>query len=193
MPVIQTTKPLKPRPKTDFYPTPYECALAGVKLWGHTRAPDVVLDPGAGLGVYGKAVKEAFPHAYVAGMEIDPQDRPQVYDEWLVGDYLTYPAHRGFDLIVGNPPYQLAEEFVRKSLELCVPGGEIIFLFRLEFLASSKRANGLFKEHPPVAVWPLAQRPSFTGNGKTNAMDYAYFHWIKGAHSDPIIYWLNWR
>jgi predicted RNA methylase len=205
MPVIQTDKPLKPRPETDFYPTPYECALAAVKLsrvarlkedFGHKLR---VLDPGAGTGVFGQAVKEIYPDAYVVGFEIDAsRPHPEGYDRWLVGDFLSFPEGEiePFHLVIGNPPYRPMEAFVRKSLALADPAfADVILMGRLEFLASAKRAKGLFAEHKPATVHVLAQRPSFTGNGKTNAMDYAYYHWQNGLRifGSTQVEWLNWR
>lgn len=197
MPVVLTNKPLRPRPELDFYETPIElcgaaiasCLLSGVRVPigrygvnGHR-----VLDPGAGTGNWGKALRKdpRFDGAELVGVELETTYPAVVgYDEWLFGDFLALPSYMGhhFTHIIGNPPYKLAEEFVRKSLEMLVNDGELIFLLRLDFLASRKRATGLFKEFRPHSVWVCSDRPSFTGNGKTNAMEYAIFKWVKGKY-----------
>lgn len=68
-----------------------------------------------------------------------------------------------YDCIITNPPYSLAEEFLRKSLEIAPV---VCFLLRLNFLGSQKRAAFLSKNPPDVYV--LSERPSFV-NGKTDS------------------------
>jgi hypothetical protein len=76
------------------------------------------------------------------------------------------------DVIITNPPFSLAKEFIDHSLKnaKCV-----IMLLRLNFLASIKRYEW-WSGIPPTALYVLSKRPSFTGSG-TDATDYAWFIW----------------
>jgi len=94
-----------------------------------------------------------------------------------------------FELIIGNPPYSLAEEHVRLCLGLLAPGGQLTFLLRLAFLESQSRRK-LWKEHPPAQVDVFHSRPSFTSNGKTDSAAYAVFTWISGYSEQPRLGWL---
>lgn len=91
-------------------------------------------------------------------------------------DFLTYDYKDKFDLIITNPPYSLAFEFIQRALDLVVPGGLVVFLLRLNFLGSIKRAEFL-RNHPP-SVYVSPKRPSFVGKG-TDATEYAWFIWSK--------------
>jgi len=103
-----------------------------------------------------------------------------------VGSQQTeYPPviRKAFDLALGNPPYSLAEEFVRASLAC---SEQVIFLLRLAFLASEKRST-FFDEWRPTSVWVIPQRPAFgvpmsyeAEHGEVNrndSADYAFFCW----------------
>lgn len=80
-----------------------------------------------------------------------------------------------FDLIITNPPFSLAKEFLEKSIK---EADCVCYLLRLNFLGSQKRK--LFWENisTPNKLLVLSKRPSFTGKG-TDATDYAWFCWDK--------------
>jgi hypothetical protein len=77
---------------------------------------------------------------------------------------------------MGNPPYSHAEEFVRQGYDLLSVGGSLIFLLRLAFLEGQARRDELFQDMPPYQVAVCSKRPSFSGDGKTNATAFAVFH-----------------
>lgn len=181
------------RKKHDFYPTPLEFCKAVVNLVDFY--PAFICDPGAGNGVWGRALREKFPHAMLDGVELQPLDKPGWYDSWYIGDYLKYePFIYKYDLIIGNPPYSLAEEFICHSMDLLSDYGVLIFLLRLSFLESKSRVRGLFKEFPPSNVFVSASRISFTGDGKNDDQAYAVFWWTKRKTQNWFIgSWLDWK
>lgn len=77
------------------------------------------------------------------------------------------------EAIVTNPPFSLAMEFCQHAVQL---SPNVFMLLRLNFLASRKR-RAWFLDNEPSALFVLSDRPSFTGNGKTDATDYAWFYW----------------
>jgi hypothetical protein len=91
-------------------------------------------------------------------------------------DYLTarYPAR--FDLIITNPPFSRAMEFLIKSLD---EADTVIYLMRVNMLGAKKRRD-FWNRRPPSHLFPLAKRPSFKGNG-TDATEYAWFAWDRGG------------
>lgn len=184
----------KKRRKHDFYETPEPLVRAALGLLPVHKQDMVILDPGAGRGVWGRAARNRFPKAEIIGVEPN-FSRPKEYNEWWKSDYrfLTNTSQKA-DWVIGNPPYRLAEEFVRTSLDLLRPGGMLCFLLRLAFLESSKRGNGLWKEFPPSSVHVLMERPSFTENGKTDETAYGIYIWCKGKPViRPLLYWLHWK
>lgn len=162
----------------DFYSTPEWCTRSILR---HLREPELALDPCAGVGAI---LDVAFGGwncsngTHTEGIEIDPIRAAEAsvicYDalscSWVVGEIRP-------DLIITNPPYKLALEFISKALAEVAPGGEVAMLLRLNFLGSQKRAGFLRANPPDVYVLPC--RPSFTGKG-TDATEYAWMVWGRG-------------
>jgi len=95
-------------------------------------------------------------------------------------DFLNLDPHPVYDLIITNPPFSLAMEFIEKSFQWRKSDKSIVaMLLRLNFLGSKKRASWLRQHTPSVYVSP--KRPSFALNkdGKrgTDSIEYAWFVW----------------
>lgn len=88
-------------------------------------------------------------------------------------DYLTL-GNIQVDLILTNPPFSLAQEFITKSLQ---EANTVIMLLRLNFLGAQKRYT-FWRDNPPTSLFILSKRPSFTGSG-TDSTEYAWFVWDK--------------
>lgn len=182
-------KNLPKRADFDYYPTPYPVALDALSYMPRTLTPTCILDPGAGLGVWGQAARSLWPQACITGIDIRPLQRPAAYNFWFTNDFRLMDEARCFDLVVGNPPYKYAEPFVRHSLKMLEPGGYLIMLLRLNFLESKSRANGLWRDYPLFEVIVSAGRVSFTGDGRSNATAYAYFIWKQGYKGETVLKW----
>lgn len=113
-------------------------------------------------------LKEQFPDASIESLDLDSETEEDRHD------YLTYLPRQVPDLLVTNPPFTIAQDFLEKSLREATT---VVYLLRLNFLGSRKRAS-FWKEHPPKALYVLSSRPSFTGKG-TDATEYAWFVWSK--------------
>ena len=127
---------------------------------------------------------EAFPKASVLGMDVEPRSSSVFRNDWLT----VRPPTSGSppDLIFTNPPFRLAEHFLRKSQELVAENGCIVFLLRAAFLETKRRWN-LLEEFPPAEVWFLRKRPKFTGPdalGGTDSAMYGWFVWYRGERPD---------
>lgn len=92
-------------------------------------------------------------------------------------DYLKeiYP-YDSKKVIVTNPPFKLAKEFLEKSL---TEAPVVIYFLRLNFLGSSTRFK-FFRDNPPDRFIIASDRPSFTPDGNTDSCDYAWFIYDKG-------------
>jgi methylase of polypeptide subunit release factors len=116
VPIIQTLKELKPRDTFDHYPTPLPHVRAGLDLLPAIH-PARILDPGAGGGIWGTEARSRWPESNITGVELRTIN-PALqfpYDCWYTADFLTCPIPQPFDLVIGNPPYRHAEEFVRRD------------------------------------------------------------------------------
>lgn len=95
--------------------------------------------------------------------------------------------------IITNPPYNLAESFVHKALELAT--GKVALLLRLAFLESATRQRTIFSKTPPARVWVFSERITFYPNGRQTAGSgttaYAWFIWDKQTEKrNPEILWI---
>lgn len=88
-----------------------------------------------------------------------------------------------YDLVITNPPFNLAEDFIRKGWGVLKYGGVMIMLLRLNFLGGLKR-KPLFDEMMPQWIFVHRKRICFTENMKylkrqTDSIEYAHFLWHK--------------
>jgi hypothetical protein len=174
--------PTAKRVKNDAYMTPPDvakkCVLATVDTVGDYGG--CVIEPSVGGGSFLAAAKELIPRALRFAVDIDP-DAPGLKPKDqhnLVGDWLEVrgaPFHGA--VIIGNPPYSEAELHLRHAFTM--QPLYVGALLRLGFLATESRRE-FWKEHPCDRVHVLINRPSFTGNGKTDGADYAWFEWYFG-------------
>lgn len=172
------------RHAADFYATPAWCVRA---LLAEVPIPSGLwLEPCAGEG----DIIAASGHKDWHAVELREECREKLNESCqrlAIGNFLTMPnpTPGGYAAIVTNPPYALAEEFIRKSIQIAPV---VAMLLRLNWLGSQKRVAFL-REYPP-SVYVLPRRPSFTGGG-TDACEYAWFVWRKYWAGNPEIRVLN--
>ncbi len=200
--IIPTNKQLEKRQEDDYYPTPIELARSAIlTMLPKEFIPKFVNDPGAGNGVWTKALKEIYPTVDVFGCDTRDTlpENFNDYSAWAMGKYGNYLDqnysifNEPYDLIFGNPPFKFAEEFIDKSFELVKDGGYILFLFRLAFLESKRRYDKYWNNIKPKEVSVLVNRISFTGDKKSDDTAYAMYLWQKGYVGDTKLSWLKWR
>lgn len=174
-------KPREDRIANDAYFTPETLADEICRrLKPITGGCDRILEPNAGSGAFIAAACRTWPSAAVHGEDIE-------------GEYETLKPWDGeFDLILGNPPFNLAEQQVRASILRLRSVGHLAFILRLSFLAGQRRL-ALYEKHPLRYLIPITPRPSFTPDGKTDASEYGVFVWERGytGHAE-ILPHLRW-
>ena len=100
--------------------------------------------------------------------------------------------------IITNPPYNLAKEFVERSMETVKSGNYVAMYLKLTFLEGKKRKE-LFKKDPPKYVYVSSSRMGCAENGElekdgnwpAGAVAYAWYIWQKGFTGEPVIRWFN--
>jgi hypothetical protein len=173
------------RSPADFYPTPGWCVerllehpafRREVRMEDWSRRP-LWLEPGAGEGAIILAVNQALLGGAPlwTAVDIRPEVKPsldRLCEAALLRDIVRDGLPAGpWDLVIGNPPFREAQAFIEKSLMVC---DSVVFLLRLAYLSSGKRAP--FMRANPPDVYVLPDRPSFNGVGVDSA-DYGWFHW----------------
>ncbi len=162
-------KPSEANPH-DFFPTPKGVTRAFIEA---CPLPDGLwCEPGVGDGHIIEAVG---PREGWVTFDIRPVAVPALSDFHEQCDFLQHDESIRFDVIIGNPPFYLAEEFVRKALRCAT---HVAMLLRLAFLESRRREA--FHAEYPADVYVLSRRPSFLANGATDSSAYAWFVWGPG-------------
>ena len=154
------------RPKHDHYETPRHTLMS---LIDHHNLKYPILEPCAGYGSVANILKS---NGEVTTNDID-LDMECDYNF----DYLNWHPENEFKTILTNPPFNLAEQIIRKSIQDLKIGGEVIMLLRLDFLGTKKR-HAFWKEYPAKKIYALSNRPRFLRSGDSN--EYGWYVWEKG-------------
>lgn len=163
------------RSEGDFYETPSWCVES---IAQHVPFRGTIIDAGCGTG--GITIPLLSMDRVITICAVDSSaDRLEILrsrtnDPRLTthhDDFTTWDHGAHCDMVVMNPPFNQALDFVQHGLEL---SSMVVALLRLNWLSSQRRSAWLAEHTPDVYV--LSRRPSFTG-GKTDATDYAWMVW----------------
>ena len=189
-------KPKKKRKRidADAYYTEEDHAITCAALLD-VRPGMRVLEGSAGRGDFVRALhyvhgvvptaNELRPEAAAQCAAVIPGERVLV----TIGRFEDLSLPEAFDVVLGNPPYKLAQEHVEHGMYLLRRGGQLGYLLRINFLASQKRVP-FFRRFPPWRVYVLPERPDFTGEGGDQT-EYAFFVWRKGYRGPPQVLWVS--
>lgn len=167
----------------NYFPTPPWAARAGAELIADLE-PQVrrVWEPACGEGHMAHGLADYF---VVDASDVYPFGYGAVHD--FLGDEPCpfLPP----DMIVSNPPYKYAAEFVRRGLEMAAVG--VAMLCRTSFIESEGRFKLFWGKHPLTVMAPFTERASLqlgSWNPQLSAAtSYAWFIWIKGALPLPLM------
>ena len=177
------------RNEADFFATPLETIYSLLDNYDGIKSSDSILEPSAGNGNIIQALRNRGYKNHMTAIELREEERYNLVgkaDQVGILDYLKVELEKigKYDVIIGNPPYCLAQEFIDKSLTLLKPGGRLIFLLRTNFLESKKRREW-WQDKLPSGLYVLSKRPSFTGKG-TDATSYSWFIWELQTNKQTI-------
>lgn len=164
---------IKSRENRDHYPTPHDVTEALITAWKPPEGVSV-WEPAVGRGDITKPLQKAGYSTY--GTDIFDYG---YNDETL--DFLTCDFART-DCIVTNPPYAIANDFVKRCLDLDV--SYVALLLKAEFWHGKRRYN-MFKNFAPSAILPLTWRPDFLGKGSP-FLEVSWVIWDKNFIGETI-------
>lgn len=155
------------RKEADFYPSPpdvTEALMQFLQLDNDT----FVWEPACGDGAMSRMLER---HVKTV-VSTDLRDDPSIYGKRGI-DFLN--ADGDADWVITNPPFNLAEGFIRKSLSITP---NVAMLLKSQYWHAASRLS-LFNEHPPTFVLPLTWRPSFLEKERGNSplMDVIWVVW----------------
>lgn len=168
----------------EFYPTPRETVTALISSRLLSLPGGVWIEPCAGSGRINSTVNAHRDDVAWLLCEIDERHRPALtatvrpHDRLLpFGDFVIreWDAPRA-DVCVMNPPFSHALAFVEAAMQRA---HTVVMLQRTNWIGPS-RCAWLRARMPDV--YQLPKRPSFTGDGSTDAAEYSWFVWPDGEH-----------
>lgn len=183
-----------PRHPQDWYVEPGRVTR---QLLAVERFESTTLDPACGGG----NIVTSFLDAGLPCLGTDLVRRVDEGTPWFDREFdFMKGDHTGlsglmFDNIVMNPPFYRAkgaETFIRRAIALAPR--KVAAFVETRFLGSEGRANGLFAEFPPTAIWIVTPRPSCppgdyleAGNtAESGKSDWCWIVWEKGAARRPL-------
>lgn len=161
------------RAENDFYRTPEWASQAIVRRLQEQLHPRRILEPAAGDGALLASLRAAWPEATIDAYDVEPRHPSVVKRDFWFDD-----TPQRYDLVMTNPPFSHAMEFVRYGLSKLDEGGRLVLLLRLAFLESEERASFFKRNEPDVYV--LSARPSFRNGATDPKTAYAWFVWRHG-------------
>lgn len=154
------------RNKSDFYPTPPEATQALLNFLGLPNGTKV-WEPACGEGHMVRVLRNN--HLSVIGTDIQTGT-----------DFLNEDLPSNTEWIITNPPFSLAEQFIKRCKKHNIP---FALLLKSQYWHASKRIF-LFYEARPTYILPLTWRPDFLfkerGSGSP-LMDVIWCVWIPGT------------
>ena len=172
----------------EYFPTPPWAVRALMGLLPHlTGAPGVVLEPACGRGHIMAPLREmgfnvhgCDIHDHGIGAKLGDFTDPDWVE--LLGAWAEHLPN-GLQMVITNPPFGLAETFIRNGLML---SSDVFVLCRLSFLCAGGRC-ALHSEHLQ-AVYVFTERPAMVlgryDPGASTATEYAWFHFKRETCSD---------
>jgi len=181
------------RVEDDFYATP-EGAIKDIL--DREILNGSILEPACGEGHISKLLKEYYPTSEIISTDLIQRD-----DKFNIGvqgniDFLTYDYNRKFDNVITNPPFNLAQEFIERALQLS--NNKVIMFAKIQLLEGTKRRE-MFDNTPLKYVYVFSKRQNPLRNGSptdekgkpwASTMCFAWFVWEQGYIGEPIIKWL---
>ena len=161
------------RRKLDFYPTPPEATKAlcdFLQKENLLRKGSFVWECASGEGIMSQVLESEGYTVYSSDIQSGT-------------DFLQSIPSEDVDAIITNPPFMIADEFIKKAVS---EYGVVAFLLKSQYWHSKKRLE-LFEKHQPAYILPLTWRPDFRfdihekeGVKGSPTMDVCWNVWLRG-------------
>lgn len=181
------------REENDFYATnPETLKMFLYEFWkDNAFEGNEILEPACGQGHISKTLEELLPDFNITSTDLIDRG----YGVSGV-DFLTYDYKKMFDVVITNPPFSLAKEFIEKGLK--ISNKHVIMLCKIQLLEGTKRKE-MFLNTPLKYVYVHTARQATWKEGKpldpngkkwATTMCLAWFVWDKDYKGEPIIRWI---
>lgn len=173
---------------SDLYETPPEATRTLLTI---EKVPHRIWEPACGPGAIVRVLEDN-GYDVVATDLLDYRDRSDALQNEARVDFLM--ETRYFDrAIVTNPPYKLANRFVRKAI---ADAPYVAMLLRLAFLESLGRddiLSRLSRVHVFSRRLPMMHRGGWAGPRCTSSVAYAWFIWDRAHIGPTTVHRVDWK
>ena len=183
------------REENDFYATDPSAIDKSIRFFEEIELSDNLWEPACGQLHLSCRLKDY-------GYNVVSSDLVKRNDYCIKLDFLqsTKMLENSEDIIT-NPPFKLASDFVKKSMELLNNGRFAVFLLKIQFLETETRAE-LFKNCGLKYVGVFSNRiccamngefdkyfkqDKITGQYRGGTQCYAWFVFQKGYNGEPVL------
>lgn len=141
----------EPHHSLDDFPTPPWATRAALYMLGLTRQPGFrsVREPCANRGHMVRPLREVFS-------QVEAADIFDYGAGFAQADYLFGPPPPMVNWTFANPPFRLAEQFIRRALDTSSDG--VAIFVRSAFTEGASRYQKLFRKFRPNAVMQFTER-----------------------------------
>lgn len=167
------------RKPADLYPTPVDCTYSLLPHIANLLPADAkVWEPACADGQMVQPLRE-FGYQ-VTGTDLRPDVRGGHGGIDFLGNSVYH--NQKYDAIITNPPFNAAELFIRRSLEIAPV---VVMLLKAQYW-NTKNRKKLFRETRPMMELNLTWRPAFLAQERGNSplMDVMWAVWQRG-HQGP--------
>jgi hypothetical protein len=175
----------------DVYETP-ECAVRAL-LTVEEIPSGAIWEPACGPGAIVRVLRAAGHEVWATDLvDYSSADQDQSGIDFLM-EHGSAPYYVGS--IISNPPFKLADQFVRHALLLCP---HVYMLLRLAFLESERRSvileSGWLKRvHVFRERLPMMHRAGWQGPRATSSIPFAWFVFDREHRGSTELRRISWR
>lgn len=171
----------------DYYTTPVKSIVDFIDAFNQVEnvfQEDIsILDPSAGGdAINPMSYPKALSHMGISLSNLTTIDIREDSLAEIKGNFLELDQGE-YDVVITNPPFHLAKEFVQHGLKHTKENGFVIMLLRLNFFETKSR-KPFFENQMPKYAFVHHKRMSFTGDGKTDSVAYMHCVWQNGYYPD---------
>lgn len=163
---------------------------------GHDRY--YIWEPAAGVGNLSNWLKENGYNVIASDLKFrGAKGIIEGLDFLQIVPYNTFKGGAAHPLIIlTNPPYSLATEFIERALDILPDGGLYIALMNITYLAGQKRFERVYSKNTLREVYVFGKRIECWRNndrkeyGGKAMVDFAWYVFQKGFAGNPTLYWI---
>ena len=187
----------KPKHGTlDFYPTPAwatEALFNIITPYNTTTGWTLCWEPACGKGHMSEVLRKHFTVIFSSDVKDYGYRTMNFVSNFITEDRIMPRV----DWIITNPPFNLAEKFILKALDIAEYG--VAIFGRIQLLETVDRYNHIYIKNPPNIVAPFSSRVNLMEgelSNKSGQMMFAWFVWEKDGEDalwntePPKIIWI---